>query len=60
MVGAVESETVTLNEQVPVLPLPSLAVSVTVVLPTPFKVVPGVGVCNILGVLQLSVLLTGL
>lgn len=60
MVGAVPSDTETLNEQVPVLPLPSLAVKVTVVLPTPLKMVPAVGVCNMLGVLQLSALLTGL
>lgn len=44
MEGDVMSVRVTLNEQVAVLPLPSLAVRVTVVLPTPETVLPDAGV----------------
>lgn len=43
MVGAILSTRLTVNEQEAVLPLPSLAVNVTVVLPTPVTTTPNAG-----------------
>ena len=60
MAGGVLSTRFTVNEQVAVLPLPSLAVSVTVVAPTPVTVVPEIGNCATVGVPQLSEALAAL
>lgn len=60
MVGGVVSTLFTTNEHVLVLPLPSLAVSVTVVAPTPVKVVLARGDWVIVGVLQLSLVVVAL
>jgi len=61
IVGAIGSVRVTLKEQVAVFPLPSFAVSVTVVLPTPETVLPGAGSCvEAGGAAQLSDMVAGL
>ena len=61
IVGDVESTLFTVNEQeAGELPFPSLAVSVTVVAPTPDTVVPETGDCVTVGVPQLSAVLTAL
>lgn len=59
--GGVVSTLFTVNEQVAVLPLPSLAVSVTVLLPTPDKAAPDTGACVTVGTAaQLSLTLAAL
>ena len=52
--GAVTSTLFTVNEQVLVLLLASLAVKVTVTLPVPLAAVPAAGDCVIVGVLHAS------
>ena len=59
-VGAVLSVRVTLNEQLLVLPFPSLAVNTTVLDPTPDTEVPEMGDCVTVTVPQLSAVLTAL
>ena len=54
MVGEVVSILFTLNEQVAVFPLPSLAVNTTVEVPTLDMVLPDVGDCETVAVPQLS------
>lgn len=58
--GAISSTRFTVNEQLAVFPLPSLAVRVTVVLPTPVTCVPNAGAWVKAGVLQLSDMVAGL
>ena len=54
IVGTVVSTRFTLNVQFAVLPLASVAVSVTVVVPTPLTAVPAAGDCVTVTAEQLS------